>query len=159
MPINIKPCKTCDLLGVAQDGQPTCFKFKIPIEDINSQGCSWHIFQSSTCDLCKQKTNNIFIWQDDNNNQLILCENCFNQLHTCNNCTYINICGFKNDHSEPQIVMQQTQKGFMTMQTQVKNPRLIQKHCPSCRCSYGHNDTNCMKDENGINCGSWELRS
>lgn len=151
----IKPCKTCALRGATNTGTPACSKFKIPIDDIENNGCTWHITNIPTCEICGQPKDTVMIWQNDNTEKLI-CTDCYNLIGSCRTCANANICNFKNDHSEPQVVSKTIQQGFMTMQTQVKNPHLVEKHCSTCRCSDVNN--NCFKDDNGANCTNWQLR-
>ena len=92
-----------------------------------------------------------------NNDYYAFCNNCYQHYHTCNTCINQLICGFKNDHSEPQVVMKTVHQGFMTMQQQVKNPNLIAKHCTTCKCSWDRE--NCHKDNNGICCPNYQLNT
>ena len=98
----------------------------------------------------------IWINKDETINTAI-CQNCYNNIGNCATCTYNEVCNFETDHSEPHYVMQTVQQGFMTMQKQVKNPHLVEKHCISCRCSTDGKGT-CMREENGTNCGCWNAR-
>ena len=59
------------------------------------------------------------------------------------------------DRSEPQVVMRTVRQGMMTMQTQVKNPNLVRKHCLNCVCSYG-TQGDCCADQNGEGCKNWQ---
>ena len=129
MPTSFKPCKTCELRGAAQNGSPACIKFKTLIDNIEEQGCTWHKTQGSfcKCELCGCLAQEIIICQTDER-ELILCSDCYSALGTCKTCAYANDCGFRNDHSEPTFVNQVTQQGFMRMQTQVKNPNLVEKY-------------------------------
>lgn len=151
----IKPCKTCALRGATNTGTPACSKFKIPIDDIENNGCTWHTTNTFTCEICGQPKDTVMIWQDGNTEKLI-CSDCYNLISSCHTCVNLNICNFRNDHSEPQMVSKTIQQGFMTMQTQVKNPRLVNKHCSTCRCSDINN--NCFKDDTGAGCPNWQLR-
>ena len=151
----IKPCKTCALRGATDTGAPACSKFKIPIDDIENNGCTWHTTNILTCEICGQPKDTVMIWQNDNTEKLI-CSGCYNLIGSCYTCVNANICNFKNDHSEPQVVSKTIQQGFMTMQTQVKNPHLVEKHCSICRCSDVNN--NCLKDDTGAECPNWQLR-
>ena len=145
-------CKSCSLLGTTQQNEPACKKFKIkvvPEEDY----CSWHTMDSTHCVFCSNDQN-LLIVQEGNDNYVV-CPDHYAAFHSCQTCVRSNICGFKSDHSEPQIVMKTVRQGYMTMQTQVKNPNLIQKHCVKCGCY--KNDT-CLKDESGQSCPSWQLQ-
>ena len=153
--ITIKPCKTCILRGATNTGAPACTKFKILIGDIESNGCTWHLSESSVCEICGQKKDSVLIWQQEEVEKVI-CADCYPKMYACHTCVNSSICGFRNDHSEPQIVNKTIQQGFMTMQTQVKNPNLVEKHCSTCQCS--KTDNECFKDENGVECPNWRLR-
>ena len=158
MPMTIKTylCKSCANLGATQDGSPACILHKKFI-DPNEDFCSDHIniTNNITCEWCGQmvtpKEINIWTFNDVNK---FLCPHCSQMVNTCQTCAYGNDCGFANDYSMPQMVNQTIRQGFMTMQTQVKNPKLIEKHCLSCRCSCDNKGT-CLRDEHGANCGHW----
>lgn len=154
--MTIKPCKTCGNKGYFQDGTPGCSLLNRKI-DLEKDFCSWHRPDNAIaqCDLCKQNfpINSLQFWIDkDAVLGYWVCENCMKSINTCNTCKSRMECGFENDHSEPHIVMQRVQNGFMNMQTQVKNPHLVQKHCHSCKCWDGEK---CMHEENGVNCRYW----
>ena len=156
MKTTIKYCKTCANQGYFQDGAAGCVLFKVKINP-EIDFCSKHIPKNQTirCELCGHDFDikKLFYWtnQDDTSNWLV-CENCLNKIGTCGTCYYQNSCGFMNDHSEPQYVNRIVQQGFMKIQTQGKNPHLVEKHCTSCRCSCGED---CMRDEQGVNCKNW----
>ena len=145
-------CRDCVHRGTSQNGSSACVLHQKLI-DIEKDFCSSHAINNQTaiCRIC-QKPQVDFIYQFEDK-ILLLCADCQKHMGTCATCDHMNQCGFKNDHSEPQVVMQTIQQGFATMQVQVKNPRLIQKHCPTCHCSY--DNENCQQDENGVNCSSW----
>ena len=149
-------CKSCVRKGKFQDGSDGCSKFNIKI-NLEKDGCSWHKRDETTCCLCGNSDDNMIILYGVNNDVYPFCNNCFKSYHTCQLCQDKNICEFKNDHSEPQIIMQTIRQGYMTMQQQVKNPKLIAKHCTTCHCSWGKE--NCHKDDNGINCPNWQLKT
>ena len=157
-----KLCKTCANLGQFNDGSPGCIKFKIKVNP-ETDYCAWPVTKGQTeqCDLCHRQLpqTELFYWLNKDESQgYWVCQECLGTIGSCATCTYYYDCGFVNDHSEPQVVFQTQKKGFMTMQTQVKNPHLVQKHCISCRCSYGDQDPECQRNENGINCGHWMMR-
>ena len=155
-----KPCKTCIHRDVAQDGTSLCVYLKRPI-NIEKDGCTWHISNTKVipCDLCHNNTEQILIYQTKEDKEIYLCPDCSNKLYTCHTCAYLNVCGFVNDHTMPAYVMQNVQKGFMTMQTKVKNPALVEKHCISCRCSADNNGTCCKESNAGQDCNHWTLLS
>ena len=154
--INAFFCKTCAHKGTAQNGSPACALHK-KIINPDEDFCSDHIDpkDSINCEWCGQPTppDEIKIWIIDDKHKF-LCPHCSQMVNTCQTCAYGNDCGFANDHSMPQIVNQTVRQGGMIMQTQVKNPKLIEKHCLSCRCSCDDKGT-CLRDENGANCGHW----
>ena len=151
-----KYCKTCALRGQFQNGQWGCSKFNIPV-NLEKDFCSWHERETDVvpCDICRKglKPEDTTICQVDDHN-LILCNQCCSLIGKCATCTYQRECGFEKDHSMPHYVMQTIQQGMMTMQTQIKNPELVQKHCPSCRC---HVNNQCLKQTNGDVCQSWSI--
>lgn len=158
MNTNLKRCKTCGLKENFNDGSPGCFKFKIPV-DPETDFCKWHIPESGLigCSFCSQPQplKETFI-HTFNDKIFVLCKNCHSLIGTCHTCAKQNDCGFMADKSEPQVVMQTVRQGMVTMQTQVKNPNLVQKHCISCKCSWG-TEGNCIKEANGDGCNSWSL--
>ena len=159
--ISFKPCKTCAHRGAARDGSPACIRSKTLINNIEEEGCSWHLDESTMiqCDLCHEKVQQVIIYQTEDEKQYYFCPDCFNKLHTCHTCAYLNDCGFANDHTMPAYVIQNVQQGFMTMQTQVKNPAMIEKHCINCRCSLDDQGT-CAKETNaGTECCHWTMSS
>ena len=156
---NLKRCKYCGLKGTFQDGKPACLKFKIAINP-DEDFCSWHIPESNItqCNICKKhipmKETNVNCFEDK---ILLTCESCSSLLGTCHTCQYQNQCNFKSDYSEPQMVTKTIKQGMMIMQTQMKNPNLIQKHCLNCKCSYTPQG-DCFKDITEGACPSWTLR-
>lgn len=158
MNFNQYKCKTCAYLGTTNTGSDACVLYK-KIIDKDKDFCSTHEKAQDhiTCQICKRSLNasNIIIYQGEDY-ELYLCDSCAARMGTCATCNYQNECGFRNDHSEPQVINQTVQNGFMTMQTQVKNPHLIEKHCISCRCSYGGKG-NCIRDDNEVSCPNWQI--
>ena len=157
-------CKTCSNKAATQNGSPACAYHKClinPEEDF----CSWHasLNDSYTCPLCRmpKKSKDFYIYLFDDKNVLI-CKDCSPHMNTCNICAYGQICGFMNDHSEPSYITKTVQQGMMMMQTQVKNPKLIVKHCQKCKCSDGADpsikDVTCFKEQGGTICPNWQIR-
>lgn len=154
--INAFLCKNCAHRGVAQNGSPACIihkKIVNPEDDFCSDFANPK--DNINCEWCGQSTppDEIKIWIIDDKPRF-LCPHCSQMVNTCQTCAYGNECGFANDHSMPQIVNQTVRQGGMIMQTQVKNPKLVDKHCRSCRCSCDDKGT-CLRDEHGVNCGHW----
>lgn len=150
-------CRTCGHRGKTNDGQDACSKFKIKI-DLSKDGCSWHIAQLVTCSTCKQQfaPSEVTAYVTDTMKVCYVCKNCYSQFYTCGTCENYPKCGFSEDRTEPQVVTKTIRQGFMTMQTQVKNPTLVQRHCSICQCS---SDGDCQREnENGAHCPHWQLR-
>jgi len=157
IPFNYR-CRTCANKGMAQDNTPACVKFKIKINP-EEDFCAWHDNENiQGCHICGS-TDNLIIDNIDNENYLF-CKGHYNAIHSCQGCVNNNVCGFASDHSEPQVVMKTIRQGMMTMQTQIKNPNLIQKHCSKCQCSYADGtDFACLKDlPNHLSCSNWQLQ-
>lgn len=151
-------CKTCGFKGIFQNGIDGCSKFKIPV-DPEKDFCSWHISENSvtTCGICQ----NIVPIKDTlihyfNEKMILTCQNCHTLIGTCHTCAHQPECSFMSDTTEPQVVMRTIRQGMMTMQTQVRNPNLVKKHCLKCKCSYG-TEGDCIKIENGDGCTNWLL--
>ena len=149
-------CKTCSYVGQLQDGSTGCSKFNIKI-DLNKDGCSWHKSNAVTCCVCGKVDDNMILLYGATDDIYPFCSECYEYHHTCRLCKNGNICNFKADKSEPQIVSQTIRQGFVTMQQQIKNPNLVKKHCASCKCSW--NSENCHKDDNGVTCPNWQLKT
>ena len=111
-----------------------------------------------TCNFCGQPipTQKLILTQFDEK-WVQLCPNCYNFLNSCATCENSNDCGISNDTSgAPKMVMKQVQQGGMYMSTQVINPALQDKYCPTCRCF----SDNCQRqDNNGRNCLRWTISS
>ena len=144
-------CKSCGNRGKAQTGQDACIKFKIPI-NIEEDFCSFHTDKAITkCVSCGNEATNIWMFEDI---FLPLCSSCSSTIGTCASCNNSLNCDFENDHSEPSFVFQTVTKGLMRMQTQVKNPTLIDRHCKHCVC--GNPEGHCYRDES--QCSNWKIR-
>lgn len=158
MIINLKKCKFCGLRGTFQNGSPGCTKFKIQV-DPEKDFCSWQIPESGICkcSICNSnlpsKDAIIFTFEDKT---LIACNQCEKLIGICQTCIYNSQCAFEADRTEPHFVMQTTRQGMMTMQSRVKNPKLVKKHCVNCRCSYGNNG-DCCKESNDAACAKWQI--
>lgn len=114
--------------------------------------------RSFPCQICNQEipTKALIISEYDNN-YIFTCAKCYGYLNHCSTCIYGDKCGFKTDYSEPQIVNRVISQGGMRIQTQVRNPNLIEKHCISCRCSYDDKG-NCNKEhDNGYHCSHYSI--
>lgn len=114
--------------------------------------------QTFKCQICQKDfpiKGLIISYFDDN--KIITCPKCYGYLNTCILCEYNNKCGLKTDTSgEPKIVTQTIRRGMMTVQTQVRNPKLVDKYCISCRCSYGDKG-DCIKENNEADCPHYKI--
>ena len=150
-------CETCSLQGNTTKGTPACAKFKIAINP-EKDFCAWHQNKDIMgCIFCGT-SDNLLIEEIDGENTL-LCFDHYQALHSCQGCIKNNECAFANDHSEPQMVMKAMRQGGMIMQTQVKNPNLIKKHCLSCDCAYIiDGEPLCLKESPEFSCQNWKLQ-
>lgn len=156
-------CKTCANQASDQSGAPACTIHKRLI-NLETDFCSWHTSPTDaiTCPLCgqkrKQKEFYIYLFEDKT---LLVCQDCTHHIGTCPTCISQVKCDFANDHSEPQTVTKTIQQGMMMMQTQIKNPKLVMKHCQKCKCSDGADptiaDISCLKEQGGTTCPNWQI--
>ena len=151
-------CKSCGQRGQTNDGREACAKFKIvinPEEDF----CSWHTTKdSSKCTFCGS-ADNLILYDIGNDDHLIVCSKCYPALFSCQTCSNAQDCSFAADRSEAQYVMKTVRQGFTTMQTQIRNPNLVSKHCSICHCGLATTspgDFICQKDNNE-GCKNWQL--
>lgn len=116
--------------------------------------------RSFACQICNQEIPiKALTISEYDNNYVYTCAKCYGYLNHCSTCIYGNKCDFQEDHSEPQIVNKIISHGGMRIQTQERNPNLIEKHCISCRCSYD-NKGSCNKENgNGYNCSHYSIIS
>ena len=76
----------------------------------------------------------------------ILCANCYASYSSCGKCQYNAFCAFQSySGPEPKIINQTIRKGNMVMQTQITNPKVIEKTCGDCLCYY--HDLGCMRQQ------------
>lgn len=147
-------CATCAQLGNFQNGNPGCAEFKIGVNP-NKDFCSWHQEKEEThCTFCPSNQNLTFV--EFNDEYYGFCPDHYILLGSCQTCVNVNICGFKDDNSEPLFVTAQTSHHGMTIQTQIRNPNLVNKHCANCRCGFGDNHS-CVKQMQVADCGNWQL--
>ena len=157
-------CKNCIHKGTTRNGSSACSLHKHYINE-DTDFCSWHASNNDSfiCPICKQNINikDIIVFIDKNKNSILLCESCLQYMGTCATCMNNNNCGFRADKTEPQTIPKIVQQGMMRVQTQIKNPKLVIKHCQKCVCSDGANpaikDITCFKDENGTLCSNWQI--
>lgn len=151
-------CRTCRQQGTFRDGSPGCGKFNIKI-DPNKDFCAWHENEDTpSCSFCGEHEGLYLIYLDESWHYI--CANHHKVLYTCQACAHNQECGFQNDHSAPPYVMRQVRQGNMVIQQQVKNPKLIARHCPTCKCSFGNNN-DCFKEtcSNEPGCPNWQLQT
>lgn len=111
------------------------------------------------CELCGQPhPQEATIITYFNDKYLITCPHCWGFIGQCQTCEYGTSCGFIDDHSEPQVIPKTIRHENMVMTTQVRNPKLVEKHCISCRCSYG-TDGDCCRTNQQADCGSYIIHS
>ncbi len=146
-------CKTCASRGMTAQNQPACAKFKISINP-EEDFCAWHTSENTTsCAVCGS-TEQLIIYET-NDTVIPFCPNCSALIGTCQTCKNKGQCDFQNDHSEPQVVMKTVRQGMMTMQTQVKNPKLVERHCKHCQCGLPTGE--CLVENNGAGCKNWKM--
>lgn len=162
---NIKKylCNSCFNKAAFQDGTPACAMHKCQINP-ETDFCSWHISNADSiiCPICNQaKRQKEFYIYTFNDKYAIICKDCAPHMNSCTTCLNKNNCSLANDHSAPQVIPKVVQQGMMTMQIEIKNPKLVVKHCQKCKCSDGADptirDIICFKDENGTLCSNWQI--
>ena len=164
MKFNQYLCKSCSRQATTQNGSPACSYHKCLI-DLENDFCSWHtsLSNSYTCPICgqKKKQKEFYVYPFDDK-VAIICQDCAPHMSSCLTCDSKDKCDFQNDHSEPPVVMKTIQQGMMMMQVQVKNPKLIVKHCQKCRCSDGADpsmyDITCFKESDETMCPNWRIQ-
>ena len=149
IPFN-KLCRTC---GFLSSDQSVCNRQKIKVNS-NEDFCAWHIPKNnSVCVVCKNPIANDAIILEPN---IPICANCYNAYYgRCEACRhYQEGCALQNDRTEPPIINQTVRQGFMTIQQQVRNPKLVNRHCVKCQCGI---DKQCLRDGHGAGCPNWTL--
>ena len=157
-------CKTCGHRGATNNGTPACSYHRCLINP-ETDFCSWHINQDikDACPVCgtPQKANDLTVYITDKGEITYVCKNCLQYMGVCQTCIHQSDCGLMNDKTEPPYIMKVVRQGMMTMQTQVKNPKLVVKHCQKCVCSDGTDpsikDVTCFKEQNGTLCSNWQI--
>ena len=96
-----------------------------------------------TCDLCGQDAypHNSILVQTDNDLYLLVHRACYDSyIGKCNTCALARTCSLELDNTAPKYVMETSRQGPMTIQAQVLNPILVDKHCVvDCQCWDGKN--------------------
>lgn len=103
----------------------------------------------NTCDYCGRPDSATLISEG-----AWMCATCFSYCNTCTMCETAQFCPFETDPSPlPKVVLQTTQRGPMTVQTQVKNPARVQQFCFPCKC-FNQDELYCRREEGW--CKSYE---
>ena len=110
-----------------------------------------------TCDICSKPgvPTNTILFKTDNDIWLLAHLACYDQyIGKCASCVNAQACTLDADHTLPKYVMKIVRQGSMTLQTQVLNPQLVDKHCHNgCLCYDGNN---CLH-QNGQGCQNYKL--
>ncbi len=118
--------------------------------------CSNHQEFLDTCELCHQPAIPILIYGTEKGIRFI-CQDCFKSFSTCRMCASGSYCAFESDRTLPKMVMKTIQQGPMTMQTQARNPELVDKTCKAgCKC-YDNAGQYCRREDN--NCIEHDFQS
>ena len=157
-------CKNCGHKGATRGGSPACIYHKCLINP-ETDFCSWHIDENikDACPICGQskKSDELIVYITKDEQTTFVCKDCLQFMGQCTTCINGRICPLVADMTEPTYVMRNVRQGMMTMQTQVKNPKLIVKHCQKCTCSDGADpsikDVVCFKDAGGTLCSNWQI--
>ena len=115
----------------------------------------------TTCPICNKPIwAKLMVIVEIDGYDIPLCPQCFGYINHCTTCDYGRVCNFQNDHSEPQMIQRQIQKGISIISMPMKNPHLIDKHCKICRCAYeiGEVEPVCQRDkDNSLYCGRYKI--
>jgi hypothetical protein len=145
-----KLCRTC---GFFNGNQSVCSRQNIQVNP-EEDYCSFHISQdTNTCAICKGPLTIDSVIIEPN---IPLCAGCFNAYYNrCEACRhYQEGCAFNEDNSEPHIINQTTRQGFMSIQQQIRNPKLVERHCTKCQCAI---NKECQRNNHGTVCPNWTL--
>ena len=154
-------CDSCAQCGTTNTGQPACAKHKIAVNP-KKDGCTWHTNKGSTsCVFCGDNQN--LIIYSVNDVYYPVCAAHSQYMYKCQTCQHSDECSFAADHSAPQVIMKTVRQGMMTMQTQVRNPELVIKHCPTCKCGQFNqadqkSEPICLKETVG-ECPNWQVKT
>lgn len=96
------------------------------------------------CKVCGRQVEQGGIIQNDPP-YFFLCDSCGQQFYSCFSCEHGQHCGFQEDQSTPDVVMQTFQQGNMLVQQQVLNPDKIKIYCEEggCPCWHAASSTCC----------------
>lgn len=132
----MKPWKdtpeTCATCGIRHPHKSICQLTGQAVTD--DDFCSKHQEILDICDLCNKIVTSTLCFPAEGGYHFI-CQDCFRSLSTCCMCASGKHCAFEADTTLPKLVMQTVRQGNMVMQTQVRNPELVNKTCKAgCKC-------------------------
>ena len=100
----------------------------------NEDFCSKHAETIDVCELCHKPALQTLCFPAEGGYHFI-CQDCFRLLSTCRMCESGRSCAFQDDTTMPKIVTKSFRQGPAVIQTQVRNPDLVQKTCEAgCKC-------------------------
>lgn len=144
----VKCCANCSIL--TKDN--VCRLFKTQIQYPYGERCPNFTKELVECENCG---NSVVLPQilTENEQTLLLCDNCVKLSGTCNLCTERTQCDFEtNPLSLPKVIIKQIRQGNQMLQVQIKNPERIRETCEkNCKCF--DKEFGCGK-ENGC-CGNY----
>ena len=113
----------------------------------NEDFCSKHEEFLHVCELCHKPALPILLYPWEGGITNFLCQDCFRSFSTCRMCASGKHCAFEADTTLPKQVMQTIRQGNMVMQTQVRNPELVNKTCKAgCKC-YDNAGQYCRRED------------
>ena len=119
----------------------------------------------TTCPLCGRSlwAKELIVIDIEEDKFISVCQNCYSHINTCATCDHNYQCGLRNDKTEPPFIVQTIPQNNMVFQTKIKNPKLIEKYCSSCKCAQPITPTNgdipCLFEEGGANCPNYTMLS
>ena len=141
--MTIKPWKstpeTCATCAIRHPQTQACQLTGQPKRD--DDFCSNHKETLDRCDVCHDLALPLLCFPAEGGYHF-LCKSCFEAFSTC------RFCAFEADTTLPKQVMQTVRQGNMVMQTQVRNPELVNKTCKAgCKC-YDQAGQYCRREDN-----------
>lgn len=148
--------RTCGTCAIWKNGACALTNRQIPEDRKVESFCDNHRYSVNTCDFCGSLIDapfqpGIIIFNEKQEIKLI-CRNCYSKEGTCLTCTINASCALNNDNTMPRYVNKVVRQGNMTLQTQVLNPDLVAKHCPSCKC---YENGQCARQKNSC-CSNYD---
>lgn len=113
---------------------------------------------NEVCNICHQPiipgANNTILTKSDNDVWLLCHYACYDQyIGKCATCAN-RTCALDKDNTAPKYVVKAERRGNVTIQTQVLNPTLVDKHCAAgCLC---YVNQSCVR-QSGQGCQSYKL--